>query len=164
MPHEDLQVSIGGPSASYSEHVMHVCSKGHYCLTSGHGYSNLWIHHLSIDNFRFIRDSIDNYLAEYLPKEVRRVDCRDCTHLVDVRPPGTKDYIGRCEYKLLPDTCGKFEDCRTIEDEENHTVASKMGWCQSCEEKTMHLQDPRDGWWRCAVPGCEAESQELTPE
>ena len=40
----------------------------------------------------------------------------------------------------------------------------KIGWCQSCEAITLHIQDPRDGWWRCAVPDCEAESQELTPE
>ena len=120
MPHEDLQVSIGGPTAQYPDHVMHICSKGHYCLTSGTMHSDLWIHHLSIDNFRFIRDSIDNYLSELLRKEAP----------------------------------------------ENETPAEvqKLGWCQSCESMTLHTQDPRDGWWRCSVPGCEAESQELTPE
>lgn len=40
----------------------------------------------------------------------------------------------------------------------------RRAWCQSCEEITLHIQDPRDGWWRCATEGCEADSKELTPE
>lgn len=40
----------------------------------------------------------------------------------------------------------------------------QLAWCQSCEEITLHIQDPRDGWWRCATTDCEAESQELAQE
>jgi len=44
------------------------------------------------------------------------------------------------------------------------TEVHKDGWCQSCEKITDHIQDPRDGWWRCSVEGCEAESSEQEPE
>jgi len=38
----------------------------------------------------------------------QQFDCRYCKHLVDVSAPRAK-YIGRCEYRLEPETCGKFE-------------------------------------------------------
>ena len=43
------------------------------------------------------------------------MDCRYCEHLKDVRPPRTRDYIGRCEYRLDPETCGKFELAKCYE-------------------------------------------------
>ena len=36
-------------------------------------------------------------------------DCRHCKHLVDVRPPRTRKWIGGCEYSLGPQDCGRFE-------------------------------------------------------
>ena len=39
-------------------------------------------------------------------------NCRYCKHLVDVRPKGTRKYVGACEYGLRPQDCGKFEDMR----------------------------------------------------
>jgi hypothetical protein len=36
-------------------------------------------------------------------------DCRYCTHLVDKRPKGTRDYIGGCEFDLRPSKCGKCQ-------------------------------------------------------
>ena len=41
--------------------------------------------------------------------------CRYCVHLVDVRPPGTRYYIGACEFRLDPETCDKFVDIRLAE-------------------------------------------------
>ena len=35
-------------------------------------------------------------------------ECRYCEHLIDVSPPRA-NYIGRCEYRLCPETCGRFE-------------------------------------------------------
>ena len=120
MDHEDFKVKVSGPDDKYSSHLLRISSKGTFCLDTNGKHSNLWIHHMEIDTLRLIRDTIDNHLAKYLPKEAP----------------------------------------------ENETPAEvqKLGWCQSCEEKTLHIQDPRDGWWRCSVQGCEAESQELTPE
>lgn len=36
-------------------------------------------------------------------------DCRVCQHMVDVRPPRTRFYIGGCEFDRRPTSCGKFE-------------------------------------------------------
>ena len=35
-------------------------------------------------------------------------DCRFCEHLKNAAPPRQK-YIGRCEYRLSPETCGKYQ-------------------------------------------------------
>lgn len=36
------------------------------------------------------------------------MECRYCEHLKDASSPHEK-YIGLCEFRLQPDTCGKFE-------------------------------------------------------
>lgn len=40
--------------------------------------------------------------------------CRYCEHLKDVSRPREK-YIGKCEYGLNPETCGKFELAKCYE-------------------------------------------------
>ncbi len=44
-------------------------------------------------------------------------DCRYCEHLIDVSAPRAK-YIGRCEYRLDPENCGKFELAKCYEGHE----------------------------------------------
>lgn len=52
------------------------------------------------------------HLSAKLKKDLGSFPCRYCEHLVDVRPPRTRHYIGGCEYHLRPGPrggCNKFE-------------------------------------------------------
>lgn len=40
--------------------------------------------------------------------------CRYCEHLKDVNRPREK-YIGMCEFRLQPDTCGRFDLAKCYE-------------------------------------------------
>ena len=40
--------------------------------------------------------------------------CRYCEYLKPLNKPGT-EYIGGCEFRLLPKTCGKFELAKCYE-------------------------------------------------
>ena len=44
----------------------------------------------------------------------REWKCRYCKHLVDICPPRTRHFVGVCEFRLVPETCGKFVDVRDI--------------------------------------------------
>jgi len=63
-------------------------------------------------------------------KEVIRIvanvsdTCRYCEHLKDVSRP-REEYIGICEFRLHPDTCGRFELARCYEGRDPREVTSE---------------------------------------
>ena len=54
------------------------------------------------------QDIVDALEQVDFTRRPKTCDCRYCEHLKPINRPREK-YVGMCEYRLEPDTCGKFE-------------------------------------------------------